>query len=532
MDSREKNKGVAFICNIEGKLVKIINDNLGIFNTFPNESLKQILDSDDYLKFLDFILRIQETGAEFNLDLKVFVKPNNSIPLKLAGSLINDQIIIVGTLSDNLTYQKFFKELIGLLIEQISDLRTRNHKKKIMEMQEPSTETEWYEDLTHLNNELVNLQRDLAKKNIRLEKLMEEQKRANTQLEMFVESIPDGIIVLNSEGEILLINSEAQKLLYVLTGKQLKPNINFKELKDSNILTGTINEILNTQIEDAITIEPLKEELWLQIFPKFVALRHDESPYAVIIEIRDITEFVKFERLRTQFTSVVSHELKNPLSTMNLTVESYKTFKEDLSEEDKEELWDNIAKNTKVLKDLIDDLLLYTKSNLGKIELDLSSCNINQLIENVILQLKPKWKNKNIEIVRHIDNEHKIIADDKRIEQVFRILVDNAIKYSQDNSKVMIDIEGYSQEKHNENIEGILINIKDFGMGIKKEELPHIFNKFYRTKSAQKVEGSGLGLSISKDLVELHGGEISVESEYGKGSIFTVFLPKKALEKK
>ncbi|TXT66277.1 MAG: putative Histidine kinase [Promethearchaeota archaeon] len=532
MNSKEKNQGIAFICNIEGKILKIINDNLGIFNGFSNESLKEILDSDDYLKFLDFILQIQETGAEFNLDLKVFPKRNKLIQLKLAGSLINDQIIIVGTLSDNLTYQKFFKQLVGLLIEQISDLRTRNHKEKIMKMQEVSTETEWYEDLTHLNNELVNLQRDLAKKNIRLEKLMEEQKRANAQLEMFVESIPDGIIVLNSKGKILLINSEAEELLYELIGKKLKPNIDFSKIEDNNILIETINEILKTQKEDAITIEPVKEEIWLQIFPKFVTLRYDESPYAVIIEIRDITEFVKFERLRTQFTSVVSHELKNPLSTMNLTVESYNTFKEDLSEEDKEELWDNIAKNTKVLKDLIDDLLLYTKSNLGKIELDLSTCNINHLINNVILQLKPKWKTKNIEIVRHIESEHTIIADGKRIEQVFRILVDNAIKYSPDYSEVVIDIERYTKEKHNENIEGLLIDIKDFGIGIQKKNIMKIFDKFYRTKSAQKVEGSGLGLSISKDLIQLHGGDISVKSEYGKGSTFTIFLPKNATEKR
>ncbi|MBD3196240.1 MAG: hypothetical protein GF317_14375 [Candidatus Lokiarchaeota archaeon] len=526
MNPKEKTKGISFISDLDGNLTEVIYDYFNVFgNPSTISSMREVFTSDGFLKFLDFLLKIQENGAEFNLEIEFFNSYDKKIPLNLAGSLIDEQIIFVGTLSSDLTYQEFFKDLIGILSEQISELRKYYNDNSFITSKQTNDETDWYEDLTCLNNELVNLQRDLSKKNVALKKSMVQQRKAKKQLESFVESIPDGILVIELDGNVFLINSKAKSLFNDLTGLNLIPSVNFNSLGDENILFSTIQNILKTQTEQKIVVEPIKEELWLEIHPKFINLDHKIEPYALIIEIRDISEFVKFERLRTQFTSIVSHELKNPLSSINLSVESYNMYKDQLTEKQKEDLWNIVAVNTNVLKDLIDDLLLYTKANLGKIELEFEKVNLTDIIDNVINQLNPKWKSKKINIHWSNDENYEIFADLKRIEQVFRILVDNAIKYSNENSAIYINIRESTKKIKTSELNGVIVEIIDQGMGIKEDELSKIFHKFYRSKTAKKQEGSGLGLSISKELVQSHGGAIFVKSKYGKGSTFSVVLP-------
>ena len=113
-----------------------------------------------------------------------------------------------------------------------------------------------------------------------------------------------------------------------------------------------------------------------------------------------------------------------------------------------------------------------------------------------------------------------------RISQIFRILIDNAIKYSLINSEVSITATNHYKGKYNQKrIDAVLFQIKDFGIGIHKEDIPNLFKRFYRAKSAEGISGTGLGLYLAKDLVYLHKGNIFVESEYQKGSTFFIFLP-------
>jgi signal transduction histidine kinase len=141
--------------------------------------------------------------------------------------------------------------------------------------------------------------------------------------------------------------------------------------------------------------------------------------------------------------------------------------------------------------------------------------------------MEPRINEKNITITLDFDQNIHVFGDKKRIDQVFRILIDNAINYSFENSEVMITATEKPKGIFNlDNIDGTLFQIKDNGRGIPKQDLPHIFERFFRSENAKDVKGSGLGLAIAKHLTELHDGEIFVESNYGEGSTFSVFLPK------
>ena len=140
--------------------------------------------------------------------------------------------------------------------------------------------------------------------------------------------------------------------------------------------------------------------------------------------------------------------------------------------------------------------------------------------------MEPIGQEKNIDFEVYVDNSILLRGDPKRIDQVFRIIIDNAIKYSEENSKVEIKSFDNYQGKYNLNGKsGVLLQFKDSGRGISKEDLPHIFERFFRSSDVSEIAGTGLGLAIAKDIIEAHKGSIIVESELGKGTTFNLFLP-------
>jgi signal transduction histidine kinase len=165
--------------------------------------------------------------------------------------------------------------------------------------------------------------------------------------------------------------------------------------------------------------------------------------------------------------------------------------------------------------------LNYTKIESQGIELHLESRDINQLLRETIKKFEFMAKSKNISFVLELELLFSIPMDPDLIRQAIGNLIENAIKYSPEGSKILISTE----EKTN----GIVIQIADQGIGIPSDEIPNVFMKFFRSKNAKTstVKGSGLGLYLAKYFVELHGGDISVESSVGAGSTFTVQLPVK-----
>ncbi len=232
------------------------------------------------------------------------------------------------------------------------------------------------------------------------------------------------------------------------------------------------------------------------------------------------------ESLR-QFVSTVSHEIGTPLTVLKQSLDLLKSYKDRLSEEERINLIKRIERNVSLMIELREDLLILSSIDEHKVVLDWIRLYPNKLIQEILDLIDIKRKNKNILIDVDIKEDIVLYGDKKRLGQVFRIFIDNAIKYSEENSDIkIIAIDRYEGKYNLDEADGILFHIIDKGRGINKEKISNLFQRFYRCPDVKNIPGTGLGLSIAKEFIELHKGHVFVESEYGKGSTFSFFLPR------
>lgn len=220
----------------------------------------------------------------------------------------------------------------------------------------------------------------------------------------------------------------------------------------------------------------------------------------------------RIERGRMDFFANVSHELRTPITVMRGYAESladgYVTDKDKISYSLK-----RMLSECSTMERLVGDLLTLSKMQNPDFEVDKEPVSVVQIIENVIRSARVLCKEKNIEIKFNADDPYYfMLGDYDRLKQMFMIIVDNAIKFSDEGGKVEINIE---------NADRMRISIRDYGVGIAEDMIPNIFDKFYRSKLRMNEKGSGLGLMIARQIAIKHGGSIEVESKLGEGSCFT-----------
>jgi signal transduction histidine kinase len=303
-------------------------------------------------------------------------------------------------------------------------------------------------------------------------------------------------------------------------------NSNISSIKKNHLFITSIQNMYKRQSKSSLIIQPTANQ-WLQLHSIYLDISKYQESIGLIIEVQDITVFIEFDNSRKAFVSSISHELRTPLTAILLSVQNLERYKSKLSEEEQMVLVRIILQRTALLNQMVDDLLIYSKIESKKLILKWEMFNLKAIIEEVIAQLEPKQILKEIVLEMEIDPKIQIYGDIIRISQIFRILLDNAIKYSPNNAVVEVKaIEHYLGKFNPNKLEGVLIQVIDFGIGIKENDLKNLFQRFYRSEDVRDIQGTGLGLSIAKELVLLHHGEIFVESQYGKGSTFSVFLPK------
>ena len=239
-----------------------------------------------------------------------------------------------------------------------------------------------------------------------------------------------------------------------------------------------------------------------------------------IINIKDITEKVKLENMRTDFVANVSHELKTPLTSISGFVETLK-LNENIDIETRNRFLGIIESESDRLKRLIDDILLLSfieKKETKSIEL----VNIYEVFMEVYEMTHYFAKSKNINVsYKFSDQNISILSNRDYVKQIFLNLIDNAIKYTPENKDVYVEVY---YDKNN-----LVIKVGDNGIGIPKEDIKRIFERFYRVDKARsrEVGGTGLGLAITKHIVKNLDGTINVKSELGQGSEFIITIPKK-----
>ena len=248
-------------------------------------------------------------------------------------------------------------------------------------------------------------------------------------------------------------------------------------------------------------------------------------PYRLIIENRRSWEYyqknrilTQVEELKTNFLSLMSHDLKTPLARIQGMADIVMHDCSKLSQEQQDAL-KTITKSSEELTYFISSILNLSRVESEAVKLHLNTKDLNALIDEVVQRFRPIADEKGIQIITELEPIFSFRMDVDLIRQVISNLIENAIKYSEKGSKVLIITE--EQDSH------VVVQVADQGIGIAKHEVPNVFMKFYRSSEAKNssTKGTGLGLYLAKYFVELHHGEISVESEHQQGSTFTIKLP-------
>lgn len=372
---------------------------------------------------------------------------------------------------------------------------------------------------TYVKGELGELSKNFNYMIQIMDSTIEEVEYKHLQLTSIVKSISHGILAIDVKGNILLINDIAKEMLKC----DVKANVegsNFKFIvKDKNILEifhkyvgSTQNEVIELDIRDNLVYRIKIDPVYLQ-----------DSKHAIIgsiINIEDITELVKLENMRRDFVANVSHELKTPLTSITGFVETLK-INDDIDKDTRNHFLDIIEKESNRLKGLIEDILLLSSIENGQ-DLSYEQVKLFDVFKEVYEITQYIASSKNITASYNFeDKDVHILAVRDNVKQIFLNLVDNGIKYTPENGRIEV-LQHYDENKQN-----IILEFKDNGIGIPKESLNRIFERFYRVDKARSrdIGGTGLGLAITKHMVKSLGGTIEVESILGVGSDFIVTIP-------
>lgn len=378
---------------------------------------------------------------------------------------------------------------------------------------------------------LAVVNRGLEKRRLRnqAQRLMEERDQkllevANeaSKIHTIVNSMADGILVINREHQLVLWNPAAVKMLNL--NEQLESCREISEIIPQQDLIQIINKAFTpdsshyTIISEEIEL-PQPESRTLMV--NVSAIRDEkEQELGIVSTLRDITRLKEIDQIKSQFVNMVTHELRSPLSAVEGYLTAYLTGVAGNDPQMNRQMLERARQRTHSLLDLVNDLLQYSRLEAKRVERKKELLNVSSIIINTVELLKNQGEAKEIQFQVDVPETLPLIeADRSEMEQLFTNLVSNAIKYNVKNGKVIISA------KPNNNF--LNIKVADTGIGIDEENLPCIFDEFFRVSGPKTryTTGTGLGLSIAKRIVESHFGRIEVESKVDQGTTFTVKFP-------
>ena len=347
----------------------------------------------------------------------------------------------------------------------------------------------------------------------------------NIKLESIMSSMINGIIAVDNSEEILFINPVAESLLGItdreVTGKHIL------QVVRNNSIDNYLKKILMNKefFSTEVNFDDSNEKI-LKLYANPIKQNGANDIEGIIITIQDVTELRKLERIRTEFIANVSHELKTPLTSIKGFAETLKSFDFD-DRQDAIRFLNIIEDEAERLYRLINDILSLSELEQRKTKALRDKIDIEKAVEEVLSVLKSQSDKKNIRLsVKIREGLDSLSGDGDKFKQMLINLIDNAVKYTPENGKV--SIEAYKQS-HDADLDKLIIKVKDNGIGIPKQHIPRLFERFYRVDKARSrsIGGTGLGLAIVKHIVILFNGEIEVTSEVGKGTEFRIILPLK-----
>lgn len=330
--------------------------------------------------------------------------------------------------------------------------------------------------------------------------------REKEKLNRVVRGITDGVLAFELNGRVLFSNQQAEKLLdlQLVPGTSL-PAALMAPLQAAVAGEGTTGEIKWGQQVIAVRAAPLPGE--------------ETRSQAAVAILQDVTQQKELDQLRREFLASVSHELRTPLSFIQGYAEAL-TDGMAAGEKERQEYTGIILAEARRLRRLIEDLFDLNKMAAGHLTLDLATIDMGELLTGVARKYQPLLAEQNLSLATEIAPSLPLIKGDAgRLEQIMINLLDNASHHTPAGGKITIAANRTGGE--------LRVSVADTGQGIRREELPYIWERFYKVdKSRSRRDGgSGLGLAIVKSLVAAHGGRVEVKSTPGRGSIFSFYLP-------
>ena len=340
----------------------------------------------------------------------------------------------------------------------------------------------------------------------------------------------EGLLVVDRDMRVVASNPAAHQLFNLSSGKLNSQRLT--ELTRSPAIYGAFLDALQGTERSGVKVEthgPERLIFDLRVVPLnssngiSTSRRRGRTelaaPQGALGVFIDVTRIERLERVRQEFLSNVSHELRTPLTAILAFVETLETNALEDQESAKRFLA-IIRKNASRMNNLIGDILELSAIEAGNVVVRAETIELAPLVVEVIAALAAQAKARAITVVNEVPVEVEVFADARRLEQMLMNLIDNAIKFNREGGRVTVKFVRAAGDQ---------IRVMDTGEGIPAQYLDRLFERFYRVDRARSREigGTGLGLAIVKHLARAHGGEVSVTSDLGKGSVFTIELPRK-----
>src|SRR6266700_5157126 len=328
-------------------------------------------------------------------------------------------------------------------------------------------------------------------------------------------ALTDGLLVVDSTQHILICNPAFEKLYGrspIAAGTPLLDII-----RDSDVIEPIRAALDQDKARVAEVSTPdRKKQLQVTVVP---ITGQDGGASGVVALFHDISRLKQVDEIRRDFVANVSHELRTPLSIFHGNLETLLEAG-DLDENETRHIYEVMKRHSDRLNLLVNDLLSLARLESKEANLQLAEIKLRDFLESVTRDWAKRLAGKNLRLELEIpDNFPTLRADERRLEEVVHNLLDNAVKYSHQNGRILIQAAAPDQE--------VVLSVRDEGVGIAAGDLPRIFERFYRADRARSRElgGTGLGLSIVKHIAQLHGGRVEAESTLGQGTTIRVILP-------
>ncbi len=362
------------------------------------------------------------------------------------------------------------------------------------------------------DDEVGELAQALGQMSTSLKKMLVLVSEEKSKLDTVLSGMADGVIMTDTGGNVLLTNPAAERL-FGFTKDKVAGRSLIEVVRDYEI-----DELLRTSLKTGRSQEAQLETGVSRQFLRVIAVPlFTDEPVGALLLLQNLTELRNLQTMRRELVGNISHELRTPLASIKAIVETLLDGALDDREISRRFLA-SIDGEVDRMTQIVAELTALSRIESGKAELRREKVVINRVIEEAISQLATFAERRGVRVSAETSADlSPVSADRERIRQVVVNLLHNAIKFSPQGGSVVVAARAEAGS--------VVVTVTDTGIGISKDDLPHVFERFFKADKARAGEGTGLGLAIAKHIVQAHGGSIWVESEEGKGSIFGFRLP-------